>query len=556
MLGVFRQDHPAQNIERDAAALKKAQERDLQGAETAMFSDGREVRSYDGSGNNKSQPLAGATFRPFLRLTAADYADDIAAMAGPNRKSPREISNIVVDQAGQSHPNSFGTSDFLWQWGQFIDHDITLGDSVKSEDRSNDIAVPLGDPFFDPYSTGNQWIRFDRAIFDPMTGTDASNPRQQLNEITSWIDGSMVYGSSDDRAMALRANDGTGRLKTSAGDLLPYNVDEIPNANEGPIPPDELFLAGDVRSNEQVGLTSMHTLFMREHNRWADYFHATRPWYSDEDVYQSARRMVIAEIQIITYEEFLPALIGAKAIPRYRGYTPGDGTIITEFSGAAYRLGHTLINSRLMRLDSAGAEIPEGNLALRNAFFNAPLLLTKRSDIDPILRGLASQKSQAFDNMIVDDLRNFLFGPPGAGGFDLSALNMQRARDRGIASYNDVREGLGLGRVSDFDEITSDPALQAKLQQAYGTVDDIDLWVGGISEDSLASEGSQLGPTFRHIVVEQFTRLRDHDRFWWQNDLTRFEQMQVRNTTLASVIVANTGVTPFEIPRNVFYVGK
>lgn len=554
--GGEREDRPAQNIERDERAQTKARLRDRLGDFRGVFRDGREVRSFDGSGNNESDPLAGASFQPFQRMTFADYSDGIAAMAGPLRKSPREISNIVVAQGDRSFPNEFGTSDFLWQWGQFMDHDLTLGDGVDTGDRTFDIAVPTGDLFFDPAGLGDRTIHFDRALFDGATGTDLSNPREQMNELTSWIDGSMVYGSNDERAEALRTNDGAGRLKTSRGHLLPFNKDSLPNANGLAPDPTKLFLAGDVRSNEQVGLTTMHTLFVREHNRWADIIRRMRPWYSDDDIYHAARRMVIAEIQIITYEEFLPALVGEDAIPRYRGYTPGDPTIFTEFSGAAYRLGHTLINSQIMRVDDRGRAHRDGHLMLREAFFNAPDLLRRRNDIDPILRGLAAQKSQKFDCMIVDDLRNFLFGPPGAGGFDLAALNVQRGRDRGLPGYNDVREGMGLGRADDFDDISSDPAVQDALSRAYGDVDEVDLWIGGICEDPVAEEGSQLGPLFRKIVADQFAALRDHDRFWYERDLTRAELAMVNQTTLADIIVANTDIQRNEIPRNVFYAEK
>ena len=545
---------PAQNIERDRRAQERAKYRRFFGWAPPPFHQGREVRSMDGSGNNRSDPEAGAAFTQLVRIAPADYADGISAMAGPLRKSGREISNIVVAQGDASFPNPFGTSDYLWQWGQFIDHDFALGDGVRSDDRSHDIAIPMGDPHFDPAHQGGKWIRFDRAIFDEETGTDLFNPREQVNEITSWLDGSMVYGSSDERAAALRAHDGTGRLKTSPGGLLPLNTDLLPNANEGPIDPAALFLAGDVRANEQIGLTAMHTLFVREHNRWADHIRRTRPWFSDDDIYHAARRMVVAEIQIITYEEFLPALIGARALPRYRGYKPGHPGLFTEFSGAAWRLGHTLINARLMRIDAKGRDIPEGRLALRDAFFVAPLLLTERDDIDPVLRGLAAQKSQTYDNMIVDDLRNFLFGPPGAGGFDLAALNIQRGRDRGLPSLNGVRKAMGLELHKDFSDITSNPALQEKLRLAYGSVDDIDLWVGGVSEDPLYRQGSQLGETFRAIVVKQFAALRDHDRFWWERDLTKAEQAMVRNVRLGDIVAANTGIRRRDLPQNVFYV--
>ena len=98
--------------------------------------------------------------------------------------------------------------------------------------------------------------------------------------------------------------------------------------------------------------------------------------------------------------------------------------------------------------------------------------------------------------------------------------------------------------------------MQERLRRAFGTVDDIDLWVGGVSEDPLAREGSQLGETFREIVILQFTALRDHDRFWWERDLTRAEQLMVKKTTLGDVILRNTSIKRREIPKNVFYVDE
>lgn len=548
-------DRPAQNIERDVRAQTRARLRDALGGFGPVFSRGREVRSFDGSGNNQNDPLAGASFQPMRRIGGVHYADGIGGMAGPLRKSARAISNHVSAQS-VSLPNTYGTSDFLWQWGQFIDHDLDLGDAIASDDRSFDIPVPSGDPYFDPAGLGDKTIRFDRAIIAAGSGADLSNPRKPMNEISSWIDGSMVYGSDPERADALRTHDGTGRLRTSRGDLLPLNTGLLPNAN-GPAPdPSKLFLAGDVRANEQLGLAVMHTLFVREHNRWAMRIRQGRPYYSGDDIYHAARRMVIAQIQIITYEEFLPALIGEEAISPYVGYTPGDATISVEFAGAAYRLGHTLINKDLLRLDRRGRIVRDGHVALRDAFFNAPQFLKRRNDLDPILRGLAAQKSQRYDPMIVDDLRNFLFGPPGAGGFDLASLNIQRGRDLGLPSYNDMREAMGLGRVSDFDEITSDPARQEALYKAYGSVDDIDLWIGGLSEDPVSSTGSQLGPLFRKIVAEEFKALRDHDRFWHERDLSAAELQLVKGTRLSDIIHANTNVRRGEIPGNVFYAQR
>lgn len=513
----------------------------------------RETRSYDGSGNNIDHPDWGASFSRLKRIADADYADGVASLAGPLRPSARIVSNEIVHQAeGALIENAFGTSDFLWQWGQFLDHDIDLTDG--STDEAANIIVPKGDPYFDPTQSGDIIIPFNRAIYDPRSGTDTSNPREQENEISSWIDASMIYGSDNERAAALRVGPNSPYLKMSSGKLLPYNELNLANANGFVADPTALFLAGDVRANEQIGLTVMHTLFVREHNRLARFLKRRMRRADAETIFQAARRLVIAEIQIITYNEFLPALIGENALPPYNGYKATvDPTIINEFSAAAYRLGHSMLSAKLMRIESDGDVSSGGNIALRDAFFSGPTYLKKKKDLDPILRGLAMQTHQRIDAKVIIDVRNFLFGAPGAGGFDLASLNIQRGRDHGLGSYNETRVALGLPRVNSFSEISSDPALQLSLFRTYGSVDNIDLWVGGLAEDPVHSEGSQLGPLFREILIRQFTALRDGDRFWYKRDLNKLELSLVRKTTLARIIRRNTGIR-HEIPDNVFYV--
>lgn len=515
----------------------------------------KEYRTFDGTVNNLDNPEWGASHTQLARLGPVAYADGISTFAGPLRKSAREISNIIFDQPAPTK-NIYNTSAFLWQWGQFLDHDIDLTDGVadKGPDAKDFyIKVPKGDMYFDPAAEGDKTIPFHRAAIDPDTGNGLDNPRQQENEITAWIDASNVYGSSDDRVAALRVGEGSALMKLDAQQLLPRNTDDLPNANGPAREPTLLFLAGDVRANEQVGLTAMHTLFVREHNRLAGEIERQLPLLSQEEIFYLARSLVIAEIQFITYNEFLPALIGPNALPPYAGYDPNvSGAIFNEFSAAAYRFGHSAVNDTLLRVDADNNEIAEGHLAVRDAFFNAPMLLQSEDDIAPVLRGLALQPHERIDNKVIDDLRNFLFGPPGAGGFDLVALNIQRGRDHGVPSYNDMREILGFNRAADFSDISSDPAVQQALRDAFGSVDDVDLWAGGLTEDPLISAGSQLGPLFREILIYQFSALRDGDRFWYERDLSDAEKEIVGDVTLANIIRRNTTIGD-EVPDNVFY---
>ena len=516
--------------------------------EVRRLFNGREVRTYDGSQNNLTNPTWGASFSHLQRLAGSAYGDGVSSMAGPNRASAREVSNKIVHKdEGVSMPNPFNGTDFVWQWGQFIDHDLDLTDGAE---EAADILIPLGDAQFDPEGTGSAVMGFNRALFDPETGLTSDNPREQDNEITSWIDGSMVYGSDEDRAEALRVGPGSPFLKTSEGNLLPFNENSLTNAN-GFIPdPTQLFLAGDIRANEQLALATMHTLFVREHNRMASALRADFLGRSADEIFEAARRLVIAQIQIITYEEWLPALVGPDALPPYTGYKANlNPSIYNEFSAAAFRLGHSMLNERLLRLDASGQEIAGGHVDLSAAFFTAPMFLQSETDIDPILRGLATQTHQALDHRIVDDLRNFLFGAPGDGGLDLASLNIQRGRDHGLPDYNSVRVAMGLPALTAFDQISSNPATVNALSSTYDTVDDIDLWVGGLSEDPVGN--SQLGPLFQRIIVRQFTELRDGDRFWYEIDLEPSELDRVRGTTLARIIRRNTSIGD-ELQDNVF----
>ncbi len=513
----------------------------------------REVRSYDGTSNNVVNPTWGATFEPLQRLAATDYGDGISTLAGASRMSARSISNLVAAQAhGVFIENSYRTSDFLWQWGQFIDHDISLTDG--SSDEPENIIVPVSDEYFDPQGTGTVEMSFHRANYDPETGTSVANPREQENEITSWIDGSMIYGSSDERNSALRVGKNSPLLATSGDNLLPLNVNNLTNASGFVRDTTSLFLAGDIRANETAMLSAMHTLWVREHNRIANALQARKPRANADDIFESTRRIVIAEIQKITYQEYLPALLGNNTMPHYQHYNSAiNPGIYNEFSAAAYRLGHSEISDSILRLDANGAEISSGNLLLRNAFFSGINILKKQNDIDPILRGLATQVHQSIDIKVVNNLRNFLFGEPGSGGFDLVSLNIQRGRDHGLSSYNATRQAMGLDPVNTFSQITSDGQLQVALANAYASVDDIDLWVGGLCEDALTAQGSQLGELFTAIVVKQFDELRAADRFWYERYLTNKEKDLIKDVTLATVIRNNTNIGS-ELQDDVFFV--
>lgn len=508
-------------------------------------------RPHDGFGIHPTDPAWGAAGQPYLRIVPARYDDGRADPPGRARvKMPmaREVSNAVVRQAAP-RSNAARASDTLWVWGQFLDHDITHTPLAQPAEVF-DLPIPAGDPVFDPAGTGNVLLPFERSAWWPGTGTSRDNPRQQINAITAFIDASQVYGSDPARALALRSNDGTGMLETSRGRMLPFNRAGLDN---GGGTGRDLYLAGDVRANEQSLLLAMHTLFVREHNRVAKQLRRQGGQRTDEEIYQEAREYVAALIQAITYQEFLPLLLGEGAIPPYGGFRPQvNPTIANVFATAAFRVGHTMVSPVLLRREADGRPIAEGDLPLTMAFF-APGQVNATMGIEPYLRGMTLQAAQEIDTWVIDELRNLLFGPPGSGGADLPAINIQRGRDHGLGGYNDARRAYGLPPARRFEQVSSDGAVARELEAMYRSPDDIDVWIGGLAEDHVP--GSMVGPLFQAILVDQFTRLRDGDPNWFERIYSGSRLRKIRQTRLADVIRRNTRINR-TIGADVFRVDR
>ena len=507
----------------------------------------QENRSYDGTNNNIANPEWGAAFTHFRNFTDNGFTDGISEPGGLTRENPRTISNALGSQE-TFMANERGKSDFIWGWGQFIDHDVNLNDD--NFDEAFDIPVPGCDPMFDPACTGTMEIRMFRSKSDPITGTDPSNPRKTINDITSFIDGSGVYGSEEDRADWLRTNV-DGKMKVSDGNLLPWNT--LTGEFDGTIDPDapfmvldgspipeKFFVGGDIRVNEQPGLMCYHTLFVREHNRQCDEIKAENPSWTDEQIFQRARKIVGALIQAVTYEEFLPNI--GIVMPAYSGYDDAvEPSITNVFSAAGYRFGHTMVNGRLMRFEENGDDITFGAIDLRDGFF-VPTILKDEGGIDPFFRGLAAQEHQFVDPLIMNDLRNFLFGPPGAGGIDLLSVNIARARERGISDYNTIRTNLGLAPHATLADLTSNVELQTKLATVYTDINEIDPWIGFMSEDHLSE--SLIGEGLTELFKLQFGFLRDADRYYYENDpaFTAVDLEVIKNTKLSEIVLRNTDI--------------
>jgi hypothetical protein len=444
------------------------------------------LRALDGSGNNVAHPTWGQAGTIYPRLGPANYADHASAMQGG--PSPRLISNRVFNDEGQNLFSENDVSQWGWVWGQFIDHDIGLRDETPAE------AAPMPFDANDPleaFANDPGEMDFNRTPAAPGTGTGPSNPRQEINTLSSVIDGSQIYGPSATRLAWLTAPNGYDLFLP--GDDLPHASDKAgapPMDLMGPLTgnPQAAVVAGDVRANENVGLTAVQTLFAREHNRIADSLPDT---LSPEVRFQIARRVVGAEIQYITYHEFLPAM-GVPLAP-YSGYKPSvDPAVTNEFATTGFR-GHSMVHgefeptlpgakfttTQLSSFTTSGMKVEPNDdgtdtiiIPLGLAFGNPDLI--EQFGLGPML-GSLSEREYRNDEQIDNSLRSVLFETPKPGTTDptacnepapnpacfsnvsdLGALDVQRERDHGMPAYNQMRALYGLAPIRSFTQLTGE----------------------------------------------------------------------------------------------------
>ena len=479
-------------------------------------------RSIDGTNNNIARTKAewGATNIALAREIPAEYGatDTKNAMGGTSRPSARQISNAICDEPVTTF-SAKNLSTYVYVWGQFLDHDMVLTPSSTTE--SVPITLPANETLF------TVPISFSRSTIFP--GSGINTQRQQMNLNTSWSDGSVVYGSDSVRASWLRTKV-NGKLKTSTGNNLPWNTvnGESTGALDATAPSMandgnhtiKTFVTGDVRGAEHPGISGLHLIFVREHNRICDRLRS-QGLTNDEEIFQKARKEVGALIQAITYQEFLPAMgITLNNYSRYNSAVQPD--ILNSFATAGYRIGHTQVADLLAMRDNNCAVVGGGGVEL-------------------------------LDTKINSILRNFLFGSPTAPvrfGLDLAALNIQRGRDHGLPDYNDIRKFYTGTPARTFADITKNTTLAAALQTQYGTIDNIDVWIGLLAEDLLP--GKSVGKTMHALLKAQFEKLRDGDFYFYKSDpnLPAAIKTQVSNTRLSDVIKRNTTLT--NLQSNVF----
>ncbi|XP_052093420.1 peroxidasin homolog pxn-2-like [Mytilus californianus] len=540
------------------------------------ITDVNTYRTIDGKCNNLNNPHWGAAFEQQPRFISEVYDNSgvdtprTSVIPGEDLPNPRELSNAVFASASETDVDESFNTLMSMNWGQFIDHDIVLTPQITGQDGAeisccvdgNDpverdecmaIAVDANDEL------GITCMEFVRSA--PAAAFELGDGKQVTNGITSFIDGSMVYGSTTSQVAALRDAGGKLKVKEAAnGNLLPEDSSEDSICSlSGDDSDDYCQLAGDVRVNVQPGLGSLHLVFMKEHNRIVDELKTRQPGWTDDKLFNEARKIIGAIIQHITYNEWLENVFVDDVLTKYdlgllsTGFSDGyndavDPGITVGFATAALRFGHSQIRSQIAHMGADYSTLTdETNMEI--TLKNPHMLVDEAgSKVLELVRYMTTVQGAKADEQFSGAIRNKLFDT----ALDLTSLNIQRGRDHGLPSYTEWRKWCNLPAPVDNDDWSSMKYIKGRprrlLQKMYKSVHDIDLYVGGMLElRSTALNGggdfTYVGETFACILGEQFKNLKNGDRFWYERaepeGFSESKLTEIRKVTLAGILCKN-----------------
>lgn len=633
------------------------------------------VRTLSGEGNNVDEPLYGTADQPFIRLTEARYG---AGEVDGNRAinpifdglDPRTISNVLGAQEAGLPKAASGANAFFTAFGQYFDHgldfvakggsgvlpiggpgvvrgtdntaDLTRASVVGTDADGNPLHVNKTSPFVDQnqaygsHELVGQFLResdgnggFGARLLDGADDPSAPGFKMlpTLREAilhhweadTVFVDPSLPGGAQSFRSYYAGLVDGTGAIdgamvKAMAGNFMGSTHALLLDVNPF-IDLLDHYVAGDGRVNENVGLTSIHTIWARNHNFHVDNLIAAGFEGTDEELFQAAKIVNEGEYQAVVWGEFADVLLGGMRGSGRHGhdeYDPAvDASISHEFAAAAYRFGHSLVAETLTVLDENGnpKDVRLFDLFLNptnaEGVFTAPLPPgyvpqpgMAQLGTGSVLGGIMRQMAEEADFNVVDALRNDLVRNPA----DLFAFNVARGWDLGLGTLNQIRAGLSasesrfiveaIGHVGgdltpyasweDFQQRNGlSDAIIAQFKEAYPDlvldtqekidaftaanpdltlvngntvkgIDRVDFWVGGLAEAHV--NGGMVGATFWVVLHEQLDRLQEGDRFYYTDRLDGFDLYVNEFETIgfAGIIERNTGLTG--LPENVFLV--
>ncbi|XP_054280832.1 chorion peroxidase-like [Macrosteles quadrilineatus] len=528
-------------------------------------------RTIDGSCNNLAFPQWGLSGATLVRIFPAFYSDgkhSLRTSGSVSLPSTRSLLSNVLSSS--SVPDPIATYAVM-TWGQLVSHDTARVldqqpdfnvaqclccssdhkplPSVIMPENCIPISVTANDRFYSRFKVS--CLNFMRSMI-----TDDKNciitPSQFISDVTHYVDASFLYGSTDRVASRLRTFSG-GLLRSqivNGAEYLPELAQRGRNCPHSSV----CYDTGDDRVNQNPQLAVVQVMFCRLHNHIARQLQSLNPHWSDETLYQEARKIVSAITQRITYTEYLPMIISPTEMKSQKLSGPGlvldqydkflnPGTLVS-FTSAAFRAFHTMIPPDVQLFDERRKRIK--TFRLSDVFFK-PDLIQEDNAFENFVRGLMFQPAQKMNQGFTKEVTELLFKTKEGVGVDLVASDVMRGRDHGLPPYNMARLACGLSTFTSFRDLRQHMSSKAAkfLRRIYITVDDIDLYVGAILENVVP--GAIVGPLLQCIISEQFRRWKDGDRFFYtfQNNpgaFTSAQLVEVEKMSLSKVACLVTDV--------------
>jgi hypothetical protein len=479
-------------------------------------------------------------------------------------------------------------------FGQFLNHDQEY--NLENPQVKYRIFIEEEDDQFLQAHPGLSSINISYSVL-----SNPNVPFSYVNQQTSYLDLSTVYGFSDEMTNALRSHvDGLLLAKDYEActytDVPPpfgsgvctEEVSTIPNLptsefitgienhlglNEFGQDRNFLLSCGDLRCNENAALSFMHVAFFREHNRIAKQLKLENDSLDDETLFQEARKLNIAIFQHIVMDEYVETLLGKNfsALMKYEytGYNSSVNPSTSHlFAGASFRYGHSSLRSyRCLDQNASVVEcvpkwtppfwgLPQGVMPLLGSLgptaFTVPELYHNMGGIENVVYSLVYQLAGEVDNVIDNTFRNL---GKGFVPLDISAADIARGRINGLPDYHSVRAYFykpiygepdcpfnPVKNESDpiecFLHITEVLEDAEKLKFFYSRLDRIDAIIGMYFEDHVYD--SPLPPTMAISILREYERKRDGDRFWYENN--QFDQdtlKMIKERTIVDIINEN-----------------
>ena len=490
-------------------------------------------RTADGSWNNLENPMEGAAGTRFSRNveTGAIRPEREARLLTP---SPREVSRVLLTRGPTMKEAPF-LNLLSAAWIQFQTHDwVSHGDNLPRDVHR--VPVSESDGVRSKYLLREMTI--GRTQPDPTRGPhEERTPISHLNEVTHWWDASQIYGSDWETLLRLRSGV-DGQLRIEADGRLPTGSDGIEET-------------GFVR-NWWVGTSILHTLFVKEHNAICVRLKTKYPHWDDARVFNVARLINAAVIAKIHTIEWTPAILPNRALnaglnanwyglatnflrPRASRKTLAEiqlrnaelgGVVgnridkhgvpysLTEEFVEVYRLHSLLPEALALRRHQDGSPIEQVPLPMTRLAGSAAL--TRRVSMTDLLYSFGRQSAGALE---LNNYPRFLqeLSMPGHAVMDLGAVDILRARERGVPRYNEFRRQLLLKPIRTFRDLTDDEEQLRRLEAVYGgDVEALDLLIGTLAEQAPTRRPTNFGfgETLFQIFILNATRRLQADRFY------------------------------------------